>query len=308
MLHLDAGIHFQEIKIPALRVVYELHRPGTAIRHLSRETHRRLGHPMTKLIVDCRRWRLLDELLVTTLGRAVALPQMHDMALSIAEDLHFDVTSSRNEFFDIQRRIAECRSRLGSGRFDCASEVACCMHQSHAPPSAAGICLDQQRETDAICRVTRVLDGFDSVRSRHSWNACPLRDPDCGELFTHGLYRFRKRTDERQARLLAHPRKRGSFREKAVSGMNRLTTGAQCCRDQRLRLQITLARGCRSYADCPPRHLRCKTILVGLGNRHNGLDSQSLARSDDAHGYFTAVCHEQTRNSGHRCCNSTGRS
>ena len=43
------------------------------------------------------------------LHRALALEQMHDVAVSVGEDLHFDVARAIDQALDVQRAVAERR-------------------------------------------------------------------------------------------------------------------------------------------------------------------------------------------------------
>jgi len=54
-----------------------------------------------------RRRRLLDQLLVTALDRAVALAEVDDVAVAVGEDLDLDVTGILEVALDIDGRIAE---------------------------------------------------------------------------------------------------------------------------------------------------------------------------------------------------------
>ena len=52
-------------------------------------------------MIDQRRGRLFDDLLVPPLDRTVTLPQMNDAAFVIAKNLEFDVVRIFDEFLDI---------------------------------------------------------------------------------------------------------------------------------------------------------------------------------------------------------------
>ena len=178
------------------------------------------------------------------------------------------------------------------------------MHQPHAASSAAGIGLDQKRKSYALCRASRVLDRLDSVRSRHARNPCLLRNMDGSELFPHGFNQFRTGPHKQQSGVLAHACKCRPFGQKTVSGVNRLTAAAQCCGDQCLGPEIALARCCGPYAYRSGRQPRCETIPVDVRHCNNGLDPQSLACTNNAHGDFATVCHEETLDDRHRWCNA----
>ena len=57
------------------------------------------------------RGRFLDHLLVAALERAIAFEQMNDIAMTIAEYLHLDMTRALNPFLDEHDIIA--KTRLG---------------------------------------------------------------------------------------------------------------------------------------------------------------------------------------------------
>ena len=94
MLDLEAGVHLQEI-VAAVRVEEELHRrrvvevdrPG-ARSALSKSASRIAG-------VTRGRRRLLDQLLVPALDRAVPLAERHEVAMAVAEQLDLHVPRGR---------------------------------------------------------------------------------------------------------------------------------------------------------------------------------------------------------------------
>ena len=91
VLHLDARVHLEEEELLARGVDQELHRAGAAIFQPRGEAHRGLVQPRAQLRRQSGRRRLLDELLVAALHRAVALAEVHHVARAIAQHLHFDV-------------------------------------------------------------------------------------------------------------------------------------------------------------------------------------------------------------------------
>ena len=73
MLHLNAGVHLQEEKLAAVRLVDELHRTGAAVALVVNQRKRRLTHGKADVLRQTGSRRLLDDFLVTTLHRAIAL-------------------------------------------------------------------------------------------------------------------------------------------------------------------------------------------------------------------------------------------
>ena len=61
------------------------------------------------------RGRHLDDLLVAALDGAVALPQVHDVALAVTDDLDFNVTGTVDKALDEDGAVAEGSEGLADG-------------------------------------------------------------------------------------------------------------------------------------------------------------------------------------------------
>src|SRR5258706_13832685 len=90
MLDLNTRIHFKEIEL-AVRVEEVFDRARIHVTHRARETDSRFTHLRAQLRRDAGRRRFLNDLLVAALYRAVALAEVDDVALGVAENLHFNV-------------------------------------------------------------------------------------------------------------------------------------------------------------------------------------------------------------------------
>ena len=95
MLHLQAGVDLEEVdRADAARFVDEkLDRACAVVPDRLRESNRTVTDGRPRLGRDTRRRRLLDDLLVAALDRALALAKVHDVAVHVADDLDFDVAS-----------------------------------------------------------------------------------------------------------------------------------------------------------------------------------------------------------------------
>ena len=95
MLDLQARVHLDEVpgrvggELAALD--QELDRAGALVGHRLGAGDGGSGDPGAQLRRHARRGGLLDHLLVAPLQRAVALEEMHDIAVGVAEHLHLDV-------------------------------------------------------------------------------------------------------------------------------------------------------------------------------------------------------------------------
>jgi hypothetical protein len=65
----------------------------------------------------------LDDLLVAALDRAVALPQVHEVAVRVAEDLHLDVLGAGDVALDEHLARGRRRRRPRAGFLELAGEL-----------------------------------------------------------------------------------------------------------------------------------------------------------------------------------------
>ena len=109
MFHLDSLVDLEEIVIAAV-IDDELHRAGVGIMGGFSDAHGRLADfiaQFAELVVQQRRGGFFDQFLVAPLHRAVALAQMDDATLIVAQDLNLDMVRILDVFFDIDAGIAE---------------------------------------------------------------------------------------------------------------------------------------------------------------------------------------------------------
>ena len=113
--------------VPALRYLIFDRRVGDDLADL----RARLG-------VQGRRGRFLQHLLVAALQRTVALAQMHDIALAVAQNLHFDMARLAEIFLDIDVVIAEGGLGLGAAERQLGPDFVRRIGHLHALAAAAG--------------------------------------------------------------------------------------------------------------------------------------------------------------------------
>ena len=189
----------------------------------------RLGH--------ARRRRFLDHLLVAALQRAVALEQMHDVAVACRRTPAPRCGAGASRYFSISTRSspnADCASRWAPA--SAAAKSSAPLDQAHALAAAAGHRLDQHRIADlsaASCGqplgdlVVAVIAGH----HRHAG----LRHQRLGRVLrAHGADRRGRRPDEDQARRRAGLGEVGVLGQEAIAGMDRLGAGRSRRRDDRV--------------------------------------------------------------------------
>ena len=147
VLHLNARVHLEEIEAP-VGVEQELDGPRALVPDRPRRRERRLGQPLAERRIDRRRRRLLEDLLVPPLNRALPLEQVHEMPVPIAQDLHLDMTRRRQVPLEEHALIAEGRPGLPPRRRHRIVQRVRLACDPHAPPATAARRLDQDRHAD----------------------------------------------------------------------------------------------------------------------------------------------------------------
>src|SRR5436190_3323133 len=106
MLDLQARVHFEEVEV-VVRRDDEFDGAGVAIVDACGCRDRGLRHPLAQLVAVARRGCFFDDLLMPALQRAVALEEMDDVAVRVAEDLELDVARLFDVALEQQAIVAE---------------------------------------------------------------------------------------------------------------------------------------------------------------------------------------------------------
>jgi hypothetical protein len=231
MLDLEARVHLEEEELTALVVDQELDRARRRVVERAREPQRRVAHALAQRELDARGGRLLDDLLMPALDRALALAQVHEVAVAIAEDLDLDVTRARHVALEEHAIVSESAGRLAPRGRDRLGELALRVHDPHALAAAARDRLHQQRITNRIPR-----SGI--ARPGEQGHAHLLGERLRGELVAHALDRGGRRSDPDQSCRRHIGRERGVLRQEAVAGMDRARTARARSVEDRLAVEV----------------------------------------------------------------------
>ena len=117
VLDLDARVHLEE-EVLAVGREQPLDRPGRPVVDGASRVDRESADARAELGPDGGRRRLLDELLVAALDRAVALAEMDDVAVRVREDLHLDVARVVEVALDVHGGVGEVRLAFPHGRLE----------------------------------------------------------------------------------------------------------------------------------------------------------------------------------------------
>jgi hypothetical protein len=227
---------------------------------------------------------------VSALHRAVALAQVDDMAVHVAQDLELDVPRAREVLLDVHVAVAEGAQRLGARELERPREVVHVLGDAHALATAAGGRLDDHGKADLLReleRLVRVLHG--ARRPRHDRHAHRRHRLARGGLVAHHADLLRRGADERDVGRGAGFRELRVLGQEAVARVDRVGAGDLGGRDDARDAQVRVARRRGADAHVVVGEAHVQGLAVRLGVDGDGLDAQLAARADDAQGDLAAV-------------------
>ncbi len=219
---------------------------------------------------------------MSPLQRAITVANGYDVAVLVTDDLHLDVARLLQVALDIHIAVAEGALRLGLGEGIAACQFGIVVGDAHAAPATSGDRLDHDRIAD-LARSLPCLGQrrHDTLRARQERNTRGLHDFAGLRLVAHLLDDIGRRADERDADLFADFREVGVLGEKAISRVDRVTTGDQRRRDDRGDVVVRLRRRRRSDADRFIRKAHRERIGIRFAVCDNGGNAEVAACAQD---------------------------
>ena len=150
VFHLNARVHLDEVKRPRIHIHQELGRACVLIVSRPRQPQRRLAHLHALGFVEIGGRGPLHHFLVAPLHRAVALEQVDDIAVAVAQELHFHVPRPLHQLFEIDLVIAESGLRLAAPGLHLRHQLTGFHNPAHAAPAAAPAGLQHHRIADFV--------------------------------------------------------------------------------------------------------------------------------------------------------------
>src|SRR6266705_4273882 len=186
VLDLQPGVHLQEVELPAWRE-QEFDRARAEVAHGARGGGGRLAHTAAQRRRHRHGGRLLDELLVTSLDAALALPQRDHAAEGIRQDLDLDVARPLEVLLAIDFIRPERLARLARSRFESRLELGFLSHQPHALATRSLARLEEYRIPEpGRLRASLHMVGERSRGARHNGNARLLHAAPRFGFVAHG--------------------------------------------------------------------------------------------------------------------------
>src|SRR5215510_6035267 len=131
MLDLQTRVHLHEVELARL-IHDELDRARVHVTYSTRRSDRGDAHLAAPGYAHPWRWRLLENFLMPALHRAVALEQVHQIAMAVAEHLYLDVARAREILLQQHAVIAEAGRGLAFCRRDGVLELLRRFDYAHA--------------------------------------------------------------------------------------------------------------------------------------------------------------------------------
>ena len=295
VLHLDPRIDLDEEKLAGVGIDEKLDRAGVLVLRRAADGERSLADGVAGLRRQVRGGGDLDDLLMPPLHRAVALEEVHEVAVEVAEQLHLDVPGPLDELLDEHRRAAEGRLALTLGAFERHGQLVFAAHHAHAAAAAAVGRLEDHGPAELLGDCQRVGRARDRLRAAgEDRHAGPLGEVAGGRLIAEHLEEFDPRAHERDARLLARRGEGGVLREEPVSRMDRIHAVVLGERDDRLDVEVAAERLARLADEI--RFVGLEAVereAVFVGVDRDGADAELVGGAEDADRDLAAVGDEQ---------------
>jgi len=224
------------------------------------------------------------------LDRALALEQVHDLALGVGQDLHLDVPGPLDELLQHHHVVAEGGPGLAARAGQRRPELVLGAHHAHPLAPAAARGLDDHGPADArgfpgkhvVRLVVAVVAGHDGHARRRHQAARPL-------LVAHPAVHVPGRPDEGEAGVRDRVREVPVLAKEPVAGMDGVRTRAAGGAQDRVDAEVR-ARGLRGPdRQRLVRHPRVQGARVRLRIHGRRGEAHHPAGARHAHGDLAAV-------------------
>ena len=182
---------------------------------------RGLAQGRALLVVEIGSRSAFHHFLVAALHRAIALEQVHQIAVFVAEDLDLDVAGTPDQALKVDLVITECRTGFAAPGGPLVAQFILGFHDAHAATAATPTGLEHQGVADfggdALHLVEIVGQG---AGGRHHGDSRRLGQRAGADLVAQRPHNVGMRADEENTVLRAGFRQVRVFGEKAVTRMD----------------------------------------------------------------------------------------
>ena len=302
MLDLEARVDLEEVEV-ARRVHQELEGSGVRVLHRAGGVDDGAAQLAAQLLGERRRRRLFDELLVPPLDRALALAEVHHVAVMVAEHLDLDVARRLDVLLDVDVADAERGLGLALRGLERLAPAPAPTDDAHAAAAAAGDRLDDDREPEVLGDLLSAFSSLSTGPSLPGSIGTPAffiarraraLSPISRMTFGSGPMNLMWHASHTSARYALSD-------EEAVARMDGVGARDFGGADDRRHVEIAVEAPRRPDADVLVGEPHVQRVLVGLRVDRHRLDAQLAARADDAKRDLAAVGDQDFLEHGSLC-------
>ena len=200
VLDLEAGVDLQECQQVLLGPVEEFHGGRAPVARDLGQRHRRGPGAVLGLRAEDSGGRLLDQLLISALDRAVPHPHGPNPALAVGDDLHLHMPAPDDHPLQEEGVVAEAGGRLAPGALPRCLQAAGIVDPPDATAPASRGGLYHQGIADGLAVAARLVEGGDRAPTpRRDGYPGVLGEALGADLVPEAAHDIPARADEGQA-------------------------------------------------------------------------------------------------------------
>ena len=211
------------------------------------------------------------------------------MALLIGHNLHLNVVRRRDELLHVALAVAKNGLAFGT----CFNKGLCrvfhAVDLANTATAATGTRLNKHGAANALGLDRCLLGTFEQIAARNDGHARRGSRSTCGVLVAHAVDHLGRRTNKRQAILVAVAHKARLLGEKAIAGMNCLSSRLYGTGEHGIVVEVALGKTRAADAIRLVGKLHVQRVRIGRGVDGDGLDAHIAARADNTDRDFAAV-------------------
>ena len=211
------------------------------------------------------------------------------MALLIGHNLYLNVMRRRDELLHVALAVAKNGLALGA----CFNKGLCrifrALDLTNTATAAARTRLNKHGAANALSLGRCLLGTFEQIAARHDGHARRGSRSTCGVLVAHAVDHLGRRTNKRQAILVAVAYEARLLGEKAIAGMNCLSSRLYGTGEHSIVVEVALGKTRTADAIRLVGKLHVQRVRIGRGINGDGLDAHIAARADNTDRDFAAV-------------------
>ena len=218
---LDPGIHFDEEPFIGIHIDEEFHGASVLITDLAAQLDGSFTELTHDLWIEIDGRGDFDDFLVSSLNGAISLMEVHNIAVFVAEDLHFDVFGASDKAFEENGGVAKSDAGFVLGFLQEWEQLGLITDHSHAASTPTEGGFDDERKADVFGKLFG--EGGIGDRILGAWNggnADLFGDEAGGGLVAHHFEVLDTGADKGDASVGAGAGKGGVFRKETVAGMD----------------------------------------------------------------------------------------